>query len=157
MKQFQTQTLKGFGIEDQNLGIIAAGAILHYLKETEHPHLQHIHSIQRIQRDEILWMDKFTIKNLELIGNGADKKGLLDIMDSTKSPMGARLLKRWLVFPLQSTEQINKRLQAVENLLKNMKLLLNISASNIEDCICFYTIQPRVIFPSLGQTNLDLG
>jgi len=113
LKQFQTQSLKGFGIESQKLGIIAAGAILHYLKETEHPHLQHIHTIGRIDRNEILWMDKFTIRNLELIGNGAGQKGLIDIMDATKSPMGARLLKRWLIFPLQSLEQINQRLSAV--------------------------------------------
>ena len=133
LKQLQTTTLKGYGIADQKLAIMAAGAILHYLKETEHPHLQHIHTIKSIVRDEILWMDKFTIKNLELIGNGADKKGLLDIMDSTKSPMGARLLKRWLVFPLQSTEQINKRLQAVENLLKNSDSA-NTLASEIASC-----------------------
>ena len=113
LKQFQTQSLKGFGIEAQKLGIITAGAILHYLKETEHPHLQHIHTIGRIDRSEILWMDKFTIRNLELIGNGAGQKGLIDIMDATKSPMGARLLKRWLIFPLQSLEQINQRLSAV--------------------------------------------
>ena len=113
LKQFQTQSLKGFGIETQKLGIIAAGAILHYLKETEHPHLQHIHTIGRIDRNEILWMDKFTIRNLELIGNGAGQKGLIDIIDATKSPMGARLLKRWLIFPLQSLEQINQRLSAV--------------------------------------------
>ena len=118
-KQFQTQSLKGFGIADQKMGIMAAGAILHYLKETEHPHLQHIHTIKRIVRDEILWMDKFTIRNLELIGNGADRKGLLEIIDATKSPMGARLLKRWLVFPLQSLDQINNRLNAVSNLLED--------------------------------------
>ena len=119
LKQFQTTTLKGFGIADQKMGIMAAGAILHYLKETEHPHLQHIHTIKNIVREEILWMDKFTIRNLELIGNGADCKGLLEIMDSTKSPMGARLLKRWLVFPLQSVEKINNRLNAVTNLLEH--------------------------------------
>jgi DNA mismatch repair protein MutS len=119
LKQFQTTTLKGFGIADQKKAIMAAGAILHYLKETEHPHLQHIHTIKNIVREEILWMDKFTIRNLELIGNGADRKGLLEIMDATKSPMGARLLKRWLVFPLQSLEQINHRLNAVNNLLEN--------------------------------------
>lgn len=113
LKQFQTQSLKGFGIETQKIGIIAAGAILHYLKETEHPHLQHIHTIGRIDRNEILWMDKFTIRNLELIGNGAGQKGLIDIIDATRSPMGARLLKRWLIFPLQSLEQINQRLGAV--------------------------------------------
>ena len=119
LKQFQTSTLKGFGIADQKMGIMAAGAILHYLKETEHPHLQHIYTIKNIVREEILWMDKFTIRNLELIGNGMDRKGLLEIMDATKSPMGARLLKRWLVFPLQSLEQINNRLNAVSNLLED--------------------------------------
>ncbi len=119
LKQFQTSTLKGFGIAEQKLGIMAAGAILHYLKETEHPHLQHIHTIKSIVREEILWMDKFTIRNLELIGNGADRKGLLEIMDATKSPMGARLLKRWLVFPLQSITHISKRLDAVGSLLED--------------------------------------
>ena len=119
LKQFQTTTLKGFGIAEQKLGIMAAGAILHYLKETEHPHLQHIHTIKSIVREEILWMDKFTIRNLELIGNGADRKGLLEIMDATQSPMGARLLKRWLVFPLQSITKINQRLDAVAHLLVN--------------------------------------
>ena len=127
-KQFQTQTLKGFGIEDQHKAIIAAGAILHYLKETEHPHLQHIHKIGRIERNEILWMDKFTIRNLELIGNGADRKGLLEVMDQTKSPMGARLLKRWLIFPLQAPEQINNRLNAVETLLKTSEQTNTIGA-----------------------------
>ena len=133
LKQFQTSTLKGFGIAAQKLGIMAAGAILHYLKETEHPHLQHIHTIKSIVREEILWMDKFTIRNLELIGNGADRKGLLEIMDATKSPMGARLLKRWLVFPLQSITQINKRLDAVANLLADTNGSMELGAL-IESC-----------------------
>ena len=133
LKQFQTSTLKGFGIAEQKLGIMAAGAILHYLKETEHPHLQHIHTIKSIVREEILWMDKFTIRNLELIGNGADRKGLLEIMDATKSPMGARLLKRWLVFPLQSITQINKRLEAVANLLADSNRATELGAL-IESC-----------------------
>ena len=133
LKQFQTQSLKGFGIEAQKLGIIAAGAILHYLKETEHPHLQHIHTIGRIDRNEILWMDKFTIRNLELISNGAGQKGLIDIMDATKSPMGARLLKRWLIFPLQSLEQINQRLSAVAYFL-DAKEIANTLHETIESC-----------------------
>ncbi len=133
LKQFQTQTLKGFGMEGQNKSVIAAGAILHYLKETEHPHLQHIHSISPIQREDILWMDKFTIRNLELIGNGADKKGLLDILDQTKSPMGARLLKRWLIFPLQSIAQINARLNAVDYLIQSTEERTQSSAL-IESC-----------------------
>ena len=133
LKQFQTQSLKGFGIETQKLGIIAAGAILHYLKETEHPHLQHIHTIGRIDRNEILWMDKFTIRNLELIGNGAGQKGLIDIIDATKSPMGARLLKRWLIFPLQSLEQINQRLSAVAYFL-DAKETANTLHETIDSC-----------------------
>ena len=133
LKQFQTQTLKGFGMEGQNKAIIAAGAILHYLKETEHPHLQHIHSISPIQREDILWMDKFTIRNLELIGNGTDKKGLLEILDHTKSPMGARLLKRWLIFPLQSIAQINARLNAVEYFIQSANERTN-SSDLIESC-----------------------
>jgi DNA mismatch repair protein MutS len=133
LKQFHTQTLKGFGMEGQSKSIIAAGAILHYLKETEHPHLQHIHSISPIQREDILWMDKFTIRNLELIGNGADKKGLLEILDHTKSPMGARLLKRWLIFPLQSIAQINARLNAVDYLIQSKEERTQSSAL-IESC-----------------------
>ena len=133
LKHFQTQSLKGFGIESQKLGIIAAGAILHYLKETEHPHLQHIHTIGRIDRNEILWMDKFTIRNLELIGNGTGQKGLIDIMDATKSPMGARLLKRWLIFPLQSLEQINQRLSAVAYFL-DAKVTATTLHETIESC-----------------------
>ncbi len=132
-KQFQTSSLKGFGVEGLSKGIIAAGAILHYLKETEHPHLSHIHKIGRIDREEILWMDKFTIRNLELIGNGADRKGLLEVMDQTKSPMGARLLKRWLIFPLQSVTQINNRLAAVETFLSETNTA-NALADLIESC-----------------------
>ncbi len=133
LKQFQTQNLKGFGVDAQKLGIIAAGAILHYLKETEHPHLQHIHTIGRIDRNEILWMDKFTIRNLELIGNGAGQKGLIDIIDATKSPMGARLLKRWLIFPLQSVEQINQRLSAVAHFIETKETAVSLQ-DTIESC-----------------------
>ena len=133
LKQFQTQNLKGFGVDAQKLGIIAAGAILHYLKETEHPHLQHIHTIGRIDRNEILWMDKFTIRNLELIGNGAGQKGLIDIIDATKSPMGARLLKRWLIFPLQSVEQINQRLSAVAHFIEAKETAVSLHET-IESC-----------------------
>ncbi|MFM6969845.1 MAG: DNA mismatch repair protein MutS [Sediminibacterium sp.] len=164
LKQFQTQTLKGFGLEGQNKAIIAAGAILHYLKETEHPHLQHIHSISPIQREDILWMDKFTIRNLELIGNGADKKGLLEILDHTKSPMGARLLKRWLIFPLQSITQINARLNAVDYLIQTSDERAN-TALLIESCgdlerlaskLASRKIQPREL-QQLGKSLEAVG
>src|SRR5688500_9395655 len=101
LRQFQTHSLKGFGVADMQEGLVAAGAILHYLKDTEHPNLQHITRLQQIEKEEYLWMDKFTIRNLELLGNTADSTSLLKTMDNTVSPMGARLLKRWIVMPLK--------------------------------------------------------
>lgn len=114
LKQFQTHSLKGFGIQNLKQAIVAAGAIIHYLKETEHPHLQHISTIQRIEKDDYLWMDKFTIRNLELLPVSADGSCLLQVLDNTTSPMGARLLKRWLLLPLKDLNKINERLGLVE-------------------------------------------
>jgi len=95
--------------------LTAAGAILHYLRETEHPNLQHITNLQRIDRDDFLWMDRFTIRNLELVvRNHEGSQTLLEVLDNTVSPMGARLLKRWLVFPLKDIQKINERLDLVE-------------------------------------------
>ncbi len=123
LKQFQTHSLKGFGVEDLSLGLVAAGALLHYLKDTEHPHLQHLHAVQRIDRSDFLWMDRFTIRNLELIG-GSTGEGhtLLKVMDQTVSPMGARLLKRWMVFPLKDKTRIDERLDLVEYLVGEVDL-----------------------------------
>jgi DNA mismatch repair protein MutS len=118
LKHFQTHSLKGYGIEGLSLAITAAGAILYYLKETEHPNLQHITSIQRMERDDFLWMDRFTIRNLELLHTGTgDGNSLLKVLDNTMSPMGARLLKRWMVFPLKDVTRINERLNTVAFLL----------------------------------------
>lgn len=115
LTHFQTHSLKGFGVDEFNHGLIAAGAVLHYLKETEHPNLQHITTIQRIDRDDFLWMDRFTIRNLELITRNNDGGNtLLEVLDNTVSPMGSRLLKRWLVFPLKDIQKINERLDLVE-------------------------------------------
>ncbi|MFZ1798931.1 MAG: DNA mismatch repair protein MutS, partial [Chitinophagaceae bacterium] len=100
LKHFQTHSLKGFGIENMQSGIMAAGAILHYLKETEHPHLQHISSIQRLEEDDHVWMDRFTIRNLEILPEGYNAENcLLKTLDNTITSMGARLLKRWIVLP----------------------------------------------------------
>lgn len=119
LKHFQTHSLKGFGIEDMHCGIVAAGAVLHYLKDTEHPNLQHITAIQRIEREDYLWMDRFTIRNLELLNSGAENGNtLLRVLDNTVSPMGARLLKRWTVLPLKTLKKINERLNLVEYLIK---------------------------------------
>ena len=121
LKHFQTHSLKGFGVEEMHLGIVAAGAVLHYLKDTEHPNLQHITSVQRIDRDDYLWMDRFTIRNLELIGNG-EGNNLHKVLDNTVSPMGARMLKRWILLPLKEINRINERLDLVEFFIKDVDL-----------------------------------
>lgn len=121
LKHFQTHSLKGFGIEGMHNGIVAAGAVLHYLKDTEHPNLQHITSIQRIEKDDFLWMDRFTIRNLELLGTG-EGNNLLKVLDNTVSPMGARLLKRWLLLPLRDINKINERLTLTEFFIKKVDL-----------------------------------
>jgi DNA mismatch repair protein MutS len=119
LKHFGTHSLKGFGIENLTTAIIAAGSVLHYLKDTEHPNLGHITSIQRIDRDEHLWMDRFTIRNLELFGNEGQHT-LLKVMDNTVSAMGARLLKRWIIMPLSSMDKINERLDTVAFFIKEV-------------------------------------
>lgn len=123
LKQFETHSLKGFGVEGLSDAIIAAGAALHYLRDTEHPHLQHITSIQRIEQDDFLWMDRFTIRNLELLGSSVENGNtLLGTLDSTVTPMGARLLKRWLILPLRDINQINERLDVTEFFIKQTDL-----------------------------------
>jgi len=134
LKHFQTHSLKGFGVEDLYQGIVAAGAILHYLKDTEHPNLQHITSIQRIDREDYLWMDKFTIRNLELLGTGIENgNSLLRVLDNTVSPMGARLLKRWLVLPLNDLNKINERSELVEYLIIEVDLRTKL-VQHIKQC-----------------------
>jgi DNA mismatch repair protein MutS len=118
-KHFKTKTLKGFGVEHLEEGVIAAGAILHYLGETQHNKLEHISRINRIAEDEYVWMDRFTIRNLELYHSAFAKAiTLLDVIDKTTSPMGARLLKRWLALPLKNVEKISKRHDVVSYLLE---------------------------------------
>ena len=119
LKHFQVQSLKGFGVEELPLGCIAAGAIFHYLKETDHPHLQHISRIQRIDRQSFLWMDRFTIRNLELLTPSREgNPTLLSMLDHTQTPMGGRRLKRWMIFPLVEKSTIQERLDTVEFLIK---------------------------------------
>jgi DNA mismatch repair protein MutS len=115
LKHFGTHSLKGFGVDGLTNGIIASGAILHYLKDTEHPNLQHITSLQRINKDDHLWMDRFTVRNLELI---SEHNSLFKTINNTVSPMGARLLKRWMLMPLNEVLGINERLDTVEFLIK---------------------------------------
>lgn len=109
-------------MEELKNGVIASGAILHYLKDTEHPNLQHITSLQRINKDDHLWMDKFTIRNLELISNNEQANTLFKTINNTSSPMGARLLKRWMLMPLNDVSRINERLETVEYLISDADL-----------------------------------
>ncbi len=118
VNHFKVNSLKGFGIENLQEGIISSGAILYYLSETQHNKLEHIASIQRIQEDSYVWMDRFTIRNLELYASSEENAvTLLKVIDKTISPMGARLLRRWLALPLKDIEQIKKRQDIVKYLI----------------------------------------
>jgi DNA mismatch repair protein MutS len=128
-KHFQTVSLKGFGIEELKEGIIASGAILYYLSETQHNKVQHITSIQRIAEDAYVWMDRFTIRNLELYHSyNPNAVTLLDVIDRTLSPMGGRLLKRWLALPLKDATKIQSRHQVVAYLKENQEILKSIQS-----------------------------
>ena len=112
---FEVKSLKGFGVQEVNHGVVAAGAVLYYLSETQHNQLKHIQSISRIAEDHYVWMDRFTVRNLELYNpNSANAVTLLNVIDKTISPMGGRLLKRWLAFPLKNINQIQKRHELVK-------------------------------------------
>jgi len=127
MRHFETKSLKGFGIHELNYGIIASGAILHYLDLTQHHQTRHIVNLSRIEEDKYVWLDRFTIRNLELfqtINEGA--KTLVQVIDKTISPMGARLIKRWIALPLKEIAAINNRLNVVEYLVKDAELKENL-------------------------------
>jgi len=117
---FKTNSLKGFGITQLEEGVVASGAILYYLSETQHNKLEHITGINRIAEDEYVWMDRFTVRNLELYGSqSVNAVTLLDVIDKTVSPMGGRMLKRWLALPLKNKQKIQQRHQVVSYLLED--------------------------------------
>jgi len=123
LKQFGTMNLKGFGVEGLPAGIIAAGVILHYLSETHHHKLGHISALSRIEEDHYVWLDKFTITNLELLHSPNERAvTLLNVLDSTSSPMGSRLLKRWIVLPLKNKTNILERTEVVKFFIENTEL-----------------------------------
>ncbi len=120
LKHFGTASLKGFGVENLEMGVIAAGAALHYLAETQHDKVQHICKLNRIEEDHYLWLDRFTIRNLELLSSGNENaKTLLDVLDQTVSPMGSRQLRRWIILPLKNRQPVEDRLDAVEYFVAN--------------------------------------
>ena len=134
LRHFGTHSLKGFGIDDLPFGIMAAGAVLHYLKDTEHPNLNHITALQRINREDHVWMDRFTIRNLELISSPAENGAtLLKTIDRTVSPMGARLMKRWTVLPLMDITRINERLDLTTYLISDTDTR-NLLVHHIRQC-----------------------
>jgi len=123
LKHFGTTSLKGFGVENLEFGIIAAGSSLHYLTETQHDKISHISKIQRIEEDHYVWLDRFTIRNLELLNTSNENaKTLIDVIDTTLSPMGSRLMKRWMLLPLKDKQQIDERLNVVEYLIKHKEI-----------------------------------
>ncbi|MCE7862318.1 MAG: DNA mismatch repair protein MutS [Bacteroidetes bacterium CHB5] len=123
IQQFKTSTLKGFGIDGMNEAIIAAGAILHYLEATEHKDTQHIAAISRIDEDRYVWLDKFTIRNLELVSSSNEGGvSLLEVLDKTVTPMGSRNLRKWLILPLKDKQAIDERLQVVDQFYNNHDL-----------------------------------
>jgi DNA mismatch repair protein MutS len=123
LSHFQTNNLKGFGVENMPLGIIASGVILHYLDITQHHNKGHIVSLKRIEEERFVRLDKFTVRSLELISTmNEEGKSLLDIVDKTVSPMGSRLMRRWIVFPLKEVKPIKERLDVVENFFREPDL-----------------------------------
>ena len=121
---FKTKNLKGFGIENLNDGVIAAGAIMHYLSETQHQKINHISSIKRIPKEDYVWMDRFTTRNIELFNsNNLNAVTLIDVIDKTISPMGGRLLKRLLALPLKDLKEINSRQEVVEFFIQDLNSL----------------------------------
>jgi len=152
LKQFNTQSLKGFGVDELKMGITAAGAILHYLDLTHHEGNKHINSLSRIESDSYVWLDKFTLRNLELffpLNQGG--KSVLNILDKTNTPMGARLLKRWLGMPLRDPYQIQNRLDKVEYLTQNEETTQKIKGllyeigdlERLVSKLALYRINPR--------------
>lgn len=127
-KHFDTKNLKGFGVEAMNEGIIAAGAILHYLSETQHDKLGHITNLSRIEEDRYVWLDRFTIRNLELTYSlNENATTLIDIIDETKTPMGGRMMKRWMVLPLKELSLVQDRVDSVDYFVKNETLSYEIA------------------------------
>ncbi len=126
-RHFKTQSLKGFGIEDHTLAVIAAGAALQYVSDTQHDRIHHISQLSRIDGNDHVWLDRFTQRNLELFGTSNEGgKSLLNVLDNTITPMGSRLMKQWLAFPLNNIEAINQRLNSVEAFYLDEELRLSL-------------------------------
>lgn len=128
LNHFEVKSLKGFGVDNLPLGIIAAGACLHYIRDAQHSNTPHISAITRIEEEKFVWLDRFTIRNLELVSTQSDgAKSLMDVIDQTTSPMGARLLRKWILMPLKNKKAIDERLDTVSYFLENTELTSKIT------------------------------
>ena len=166
LDHFNTNSLKGFGVEDIKLGTIAAGSIIHYLDDTEHNNLTHISSLQRIFPESYVWMDRFTMKNLELFNsNSINGFNLSDTIDETITSMGSRKLKSWIAFPLIDKKEIKKRQEIVQSIMSDDEIsrLLDINLNNISDIerlmskIATYKVSPReLVNLKSSLENVDL-
>ena len=152
LNHFKTKSLKGFGVDDIKLGIIAAGSVIHYLDDTEHNNLSHISNLQRIFPDSYVWMDKFTMKNLELFNsNSSNGFNLSETIDDSITSMGSRKLKNWIAFPLVEKKEIKKRQDIVYSIIEDNEIsgILDLNLNNISDIerlmskIATYKISPR--------------
>lgn len=136
LKHFETKNLKGFGVQHLKLGIVASGAILYYLDQTQHTHISHVTSLSRIEEDRYVRLDKFTARSLELVGTmNEEGTSLLDVIDKTISPMGSRMLRRWVLFPLKDVKPIQERQDVVEHFFRHpdLKELLDNQVEQIGD------------------------
>lgn len=136
LKHFETKSLKGFGVQHLKLGIVASGAILYYLDQTQHTHISHITSLSRIEEERYVRLDKFTVRSLELVGTmNEGGTSLLDVIDKTISPMGSRMLRRWVLFPLKEMKPINERQDVVDHFFRHpqIKELLDTQLEQVGD------------------------
>ena len=158
LDHFDTKSLKGFGVSEFPVGVNSSGAILHYLSETNHNKLSHITNIRRVYGEDFVWMDRFTVKNLELFSsNNNGGTSLIDVLDQTNTPMGGRMLRHWVKFPLRDIEKINSRLDVVESLIKEEKVFDSV-LSRLKKIADIERIAAKIVTLKIGpRALLQLG
>tara|TARA_Y100000996_G_scaffold88671_1_gene62121 strand:+ start:4229 stop:6826 length:2598 start_codon:yes stop_codon:yes gene_type:complete len=158
LDHFETKSLKGFGVSEFPVGVNSSGAILHYLSETNHNKLSHITNIRRVFEEDFVWMDRFTVKNLELFSsNNNGGTSLIDVLDQTNTPMGGRMLRHWVKFPLRDIEKINSRLDVVESLIKEEKVFDSV-LSRLKKIADIERIAAKIVTLKIGpRALLQLG
>ncbi len=150
IRHFQTKSLKGYGVEEMDRGIVAAGAVLHYLAETHHDQVDHISAINRIEEDHYVWLDRFTIRNLELLYSpNENATTLIDVLDKTVTPMGSRMLKRWIALPLKNKEPLFERYEIIDYFLQDEEL----TSSLAEEFKQIHDLERLISKVAVGRIN----